>query len=222
MPSPEKARILVLHLTKYSDHSVVLHAVDAAAGRRSFLVRGLKRSGATAAFHSLALLDVVSGGSPKSTLAYLKEWTPAPPLPQLRSDLIKSTVALFISEVLYRSLVNEQADPELFDWLSRVVQTLDAEERSIANFPVWFLVSYSVQLGFMPGETPEPGGIFTPPETALFYRILKSDYDEALAIPLSADRRQAFSRSLLKYLSYHLGTSLGVKSLDVLHTVLQD
>ena len=60
MPSPEKARILVLHLTKYSDHSVVLHAVDAAAGRRSFLVRGLKRSGATAAFHSLALLDVVN------------------------------------------------------------------------------------------------------------------------------------------------------------------
>ena len=222
MPSPEITQLIVLHQTKHSDHGIVLHTIDAQAGRRSFLVRGLRRSGATAAFHPLSLLEAVAAASPKSSLAYLREWTPLQPLPGIRGDLVKSSVAMFISEVLYRSLVNEQADPQLFDWLCRVVQTLDAEERSIANFPVWFLVSYAVQMGFMPGETPEPGGIFSPPETALFYRILRTDYAEALAIPLSAERRQEFSRSMLQYLSYHLGTTLNAKSLDVLHAVLQD
>ena len=40
MPSLEKSRLIVLHLTKYSDAGVVLHTVDSQYGRRSFLVRG--------------------------------------------------------------------------------------------------------------------------------------------------------------------------------------
>ena len=222
MPSPEKSRILVLHLTKYSDHSAVLHTVDDTAGRRSFLVRGLKRSGATAAFHSLALLDVVSGASSKSTLAYLKEWTPAPPLPHLRSDLVKSTVALFISEVLYRSFTDAVADPALFDWLCDAVVALDEVEGSVANYPCWFLVGYAVRMGFMPGKTIEPEGIFPPNEAELFQQLLRSSFPEALALPLSSARRQSFLHKMLQYLSYHLGATLGVKSLDVLHAVLQD
>ena len=220
MPSLEKSRILVIHLTKYSDHSVVLHTVDDTAGRRSFLLRGLKRSGATAAFHSLALLDVVSGGSPKSTLAYLKEWTPAPPLPQLRSDLIKSTVALFVSEVLYRSFTDAMADPALFDWLHDAVIALDGVSGSVANYPCWFLAGYAVRMGFMPGESIEPEGIFPPVEAGLFQQILRCSFAEALALPLSASRRQSFLRKMLQYLSYHLGATLDIRSLDVLHEVL--
>ena len=130
MSSVEKSRIVVLHLTKYSESSVVLHAIDALSGRRSFLVRGLKKNrGVLAAFHSLSLLDVVGGESPKSSMAYLREWTLTRPLHGIRSDLVKGSVAMFISEVLYRSLTNEQTDPQLFGWLCDVVRTLDAEER---------------------------------------------------------------------------------------------
>ena len=220
MPSPEKSRLIVLHLTKVSDHGVVLHAVDSTAGRRSYLVRGLKRGGATAAFHPLALLDAVGGASPKSSLAYLREWTPSQALHGIRGDLAKGTVAMFISEVLYRSFTSELADPELFDWLWSAVGVLDAAEGSIANFPLWFLVSYVVRMGFMPGEAIEPSGVFNADESALFYRILRSPFEETMAIPLSAARRQVFLRKMLQYLSWHLGVTLDAKSLDVLHTVL--
>ena len=69
MSSVAKSRIVVLHLTKYAESSVVLHAIDAQSGRRSFLVRGVKRGNAVAAFHPLSVLDVVSAESPKSSLA---------------------------------------------------------------------------------------------------------------------------------------------------------
>ena len=220
MPSPAKTRIIVLHLTRQSDHGVVLHTVDAAEGRRSFLVRGLKKSGATAAFHPLSLLETVSLESPKSSLAYLREWTPVQPLQGIRSDLVKGSVAMFISEVLYRSFTSEMADPALFDWLSETILRLDAAEGSVANYPLWFLVGYAVQMGFMPGETVEPAGLFAPDEEALFHRILRSSYEETAAIPLSAARRQAFSRRMLQYLSWHLGTTIDARSLDVLHEVL--
>lgn len=221
MPSVEKSRIIVLHLTKYGDKSVVVHAVDALSGRRSFLLRGLgaKRS-VLASFHSLSILDVVCAESPKSSLAYLREWEVWEVLHGIRSDRIKASVAMFVSEVLYRSFTDSLADPQLFDWLCDTVESLDAAEGSIANFPLWFLAGYAVRLGFMPGEAVEPPGIFTSDEAALFQQLLRSSFAETMAIPLSATRRQAFSRKMLQYLSYHLGTTIDARSLDVLHAVL--
>lgn len=221
MPSPATSKIIVLHLTKHSDSSVVLHTVDSLGGRRSFLVRGLKSNrGALAAFHSLSLLDAVSADSPRSSLSYLREWTPAVALHGIRSDLVKGSVAMFVSEVIYRSLTNEVADPQLFDWLCDAIVALDEASVSIANYPLWFLVSYAGRMGFLPGDPIEPPGIFTPAESDLLFRVVRSSYEETLAIPLSAERRQAFCRKMLQYLSYHLGATIDAKSLDVLHAVL--
>jgi DNA repair protein RecO (recombination protein O) len=220
MPSPGTSRIVVLHLTKYSDHALILHTVDAVAGRCSYLVRGIKRGNAVAAFHPLSLLDIVSSASPKSSLAYLREWEPVRPLHAIRSDRAKSSVAMFLSEVLYRSFTNELSDPQFFDWLCEAVCALETAEGSIANFHLWFLVSYAVQMGFMPGEAIEPSGLFAPDEAALFQQVLHSAFEETLAIPLSASQRQSFSRKMLQYLSWHLGTTIDARSLDVLHAVL--
>lgn len=220
MPSPATSRIVVLHLTKFSDHGLVLHAVDSTAGRRSFLVRGIKRGNAVAVFHPLSILDVVSAESPKSTMSLLREWDPVQPLHGIRGDLVKSSLAMFISEVLYRSLTSELADPQLFDWLCDVVARLDAAEGSVANYPACFLVSYAVRMGFMPGAAIEPAGMFSAEDAALFQQFLSTPYEEAMGIPLSGTRRQAFARKMLQYLSWHLGTSIDAKSLDVLHAVL--
>ena len=220
MSSVAKSRIVVLHLTKYGETSLVLHAIDSLSGRRSFLVRGIKRGNAVAMFHPLSLLDIVSAESSKSSLAWLREWEPVQTLHDIRGDRVKSTVAMFLSEVLYRSFTDALADPQFFDWLCETVVALDASEGSIANFPLWFLVSYAVKMGFMPGETIEPPGLFSPDEAALFQRILGSSFEEAMAIPLSAARRQNFSRRMLQYLSHHLGATIDARSLDVLHAVL--
>ena len=222
MPSPATSRIIVLHLTKYSDHGLVLHTVDSTAGRRSFLVRGIKRGNAVAVFHPLSVLDVVSAESPKSSMCHLREWEPVQPLHGIRGDLVKGSVAMFVSEVLYRSLTSELADPQLFDWLCEAVARLDAAEGSVANFPAWFLVSYAVRMGFMPGEAIEPAGMFSAGDAALFQQFLRTPYEETMAVPLSGTRRQAFARKMLQYLSWHLGTTIDAKSLDVLHEVLAE
>ena len=220
MSSVAKSRIVVLHLTKYAESSLVLHAIDALSGRRSFLVRGVKRGNAVAVFHPLSLLDVVAASSSRSSLAWLREWEPAAALHEIRGNQIKSAVAMFISEVLYRSFTTELADGKLFDWLCDTIVRLDVETGSVANFPLWFLVSYTVQLGFMPGDPVEPQGIFTPAETELLLKMLRSPYETVMAIPLSAQRRSAFARKLLQYLSHHLGVTIDARSLDVLHAVL--
>lgn len=223
MSSAVKSRIIVLHQTKYSDSSVIVHAIDSVGGRVSFLVRGVKNGKRNVSdFHCLNIIDVVSSSSPKSSLSYLREWEPVATLSAIRSDMFRASVAMFISEVLYRSLKNDSSEEGLFDWLCSVISLLEtsgAEGESIANFHLWFLASYCTRLGFEPADNFEPKAIFSPQELLLLHEIMSSPLEHTLQIPLSAQRRQAFSRSMLRYLSFHLDAEINVRSLDVLHDI---
>ena len=64
MPAQRDSRIIVLHLTKYGDSSLVVHALDAERGRTGFFLRGAgKGKVALNHFQSLGILDIqtVSG-----------------------------------------------------------------------------------------------------------------------------------------------------------------
>lgn len=220
MPPAVKTRLIVLHLTKYSDSSAVIHAVDSQYGRRSFLVRGIRNSHRNISdFHPLNILEAVSGESPKSSLSYLKEWKTVIPLESILSDIFKRTIAMFLSEVIYRSLRNEDSDQSLFGWMCDAIACLEAAEGNIANFHLWFLVAYCSKMGFRPNGKVEPAGIFNPEEEDLFDRILHSELEDTLAIKLTSSFRRAFSKKMIQYLSYHLGTEINIRSLDVLHEI---
>lgn len=246
MPSASKSQIIVLHLTKFGDSGAVVHAVDSLSGRRSLLLRGIgkgKKSAVTSQFHPLAVLEVVAADSPNSTMSYLREFSPLFTLEGIRSDIYKNTVALFLAEVIYRSLRTEDGDPELFKWLAEAVVALDSIEGSCANFHLWFLVGYAIRMGFRPqdnwtggrlfdivsaqfvepslpyGLRTEQGQLFSEEDSGLLHKIMISSLEETLAVPLSSKRRLSFSRKMLEYLSYHLGAILDIRSLDVLHDI---
>ena len=154
MPSVTKSQAIVLHLTRQGDSGAVLHVVDSVAGRQGVFVRGLGkgRGVSTATFHSLAVIDMVTFASPKSSLLYLRECTPVLQLDGLRTDISKSTTALFISEVLYRSLKNDDGDPGLWSWLAEMIVALDSLQGSAANFHLWWMAGYCIKSGFRPND----------------------------------------------------------------------
>lgn len=261
MALTQQSRIIVLHLTKYGDSSLVVHAIDSVRGRCSYMLRGAGRSKhvTVGALHNLAVLDIVSVESPKSSMAYLKEYEPAMPLTSLRSDIVKSSIALFISELLYRTIVEQNSDDRLFAWLCDAIALLDATGRpdapatSVANFHLWFLAGLCTVLGFGPSQTGDFDGseylqnaklIASPRGTArtdagmgsdagtgpatsadpsrgdnltLLRELTAVPFAEAMAIPLSGARRRDFCDSMVRYISYHLGINLHLRSLDVLH-----
>ena len=257
-----KSRAIVLHTTRQGDSSLVVHVLDAATGRQSLYLRGLgkgRNGAATAAFHPLSVLEVVTAATPRSSLLYLREYEPVFHLNSLRTDIRKSTTAQFVCEVLWRTLRTGDGDPELFAWLAESIVALDGcpirSGMTVANFAAWWLVGFSARMGFKPEdnwseESPvfdivsgrfqpdsglfasrgqkEPDGEsalrkqdlrFSREESLLLHRLLTLSFGEAMALPLSATRRSAFSRRMLDYLSYHLGQTLDIRSLDVLHAV---
>ena len=78
-------------------------------------------------------------------------------LQSLPFDVRKSTMALFMAEVLYR-LVREYDEPNqaLFDFVWNCVGALDSMDEGVANFHLWFLANLSRFLGFARATTTRP------------------------------------------------------------------
>jgi len=235
MLSSDKSQIIVLHLTKYGDSGAIVHCIDSHNGRSSFLVRGIsksKNSAIIAKLHPLNILDIVSDASPKSSIRYLKEYDTTFHLDRIRGDIYKRTIALFISEVLYRGLHDNVGDEKLYDWLVTSIQMLNEIEGPIANFHLWWLVGFCSTLGFRPqsfdlpkisGVEKDITGLFllTPTDISILQSILTTDLHGVLQLSLNGSTRMTFAQSMLKYLSFHLGAEITSKSLPVLHDIFR-
>ncbi len=239
MPSQRETRIIVLHLTKYGEKSLVVQALDSERGRTGFFLKGAaKGRGSQGHFHSLSILDAVAT-SGRGTMEFLSEFDRPRPLDSLRSDPYKSALALFISELLYRGLPDGAMDPDLFDFLQGQILLLEDEMGSVANFHLRFLVDFCGAMGLRPkdnwsdsrplfqsamAEFTAAGTLaatFSREDSLLLHNLLSLPRQEALSLPLSGDRRGAFAQKMVEYLSYHLSLGLNIRSLKVLHELFR-
>ena len=235
MPAERESRIIVLHLTKYGDRSQVVQALDAERGRTGFFLRGTgKGRGPQGQYHPLSILDI-SAASGFGSLEYIREAESPYSLTNLRTDPYKSAIALFISELLYRCLLDGAMDPQMFAFLEQQILSLEGASGSIANFHLCFLVDFCRELGFQPKDNYAPEsplfvpysaeftGIdtlaetFGPEESLLLHSLLSLERGEAMQLKMSRQLRGAFAQKMVEYLSYHLSQNLNIRSLKVLH-----
>ena len=243
MPPLAKSQALILRLTKYGDSGLIVHAVDSVSGRCGYFLQGAgkgRRSAAAAHFHPLNLVNLVVALPASGKMPRIREYEPALRLDSIRTNRTKSAIALFISEVLWRSLRDNDGDRPLFDFLCTAVSALEATEGSAANFHLWFLAGFASRMGFRPENNyapdrpcfdpaaarytaPSPmqaaAGLFSAEDSALLHHLFCLPLEEALKLPLTAQRRSAFASRMLDYLSYHLDIRLEIKSMEVLHEV---
>jgi DNA repair protein RecO (recombination protein O) len=152
-------------------------------------------------------------------------------------DIKKSTIALFMAEVLHRLVKESEANELLFDFVWGSVEALDAATEGIANFHLWFLSHLCRFLGFSPGNDYFPEAWFNiaegvyaaeqPPreycmtqENALILRdMLECDVRYLAEVGLNRHQRVDFLDALLAYYAYHLDTIHSVQSIRILQEV---
>lgn len=212
-------------------------------GRRNYMVQGLGKGssrtggGKGALFQPMFLLDVVGLESNKTQMDRIKEVTLARPLQSIPFDVRKSTVALFMSELLYKIVKEVEPQSPLFDFVWHSVEALDSMEQGVYNFHLWFLVGLSRFLGFYPSgdwsegcvfdieggcftrSVPRSGLFFNADNTLLLHRLMEMDADELGSVALPRRQRTDFIESLLAYFGYHLDTIHHVQSLRILSEI---
>jgi DNA repair protein RecO (recombination protein O) len=150
-----KTKGIVLNYIKYSDTSIIVKIYTEAFGLQSYIVnsvRSAKAKNKIALFQPLTLLDMVVYHKNHQGLQRISEVRSAEPYFSIPFDMHKTSIAIFLSEVLIKTLKEESENQELFDFLFHSFHTLDKIEKSTLNFHVSFLLRYSFYLGFFPSD----------------------------------------------------------------------
>lgn len=143
---------IVLNYTKYSDSAIILHVFTKHYGRQSVLVYGVsgRKRNKINYFQSLFLLDMVMYFKPENDLQKLKEFKINPPLYELTANVYKSSLAIFIAEVLSKCLKESAHDNDLYQFIISSIQVLNHLEKGLGLFHLSFLLKLSRYLGFPP------------------------------------------------------------------------
>lgn len=234
-----QTKALVLHTLKYNDNSLIAHCYTKALGKQSFLLKGILSSKKgkirKAHFQPLSLLDIHFQHKNKGGLNFIKELKVDPPYQSIYTAIEKNTIALFLAEVLYKSLQQEDADPLLFEYLENALLWLDTHDE-IANFHLLFLVKLTQFLGFYPFVEQEDSpyfnlmsGCFTsyppnekfidgPPAQHL-KQLLGTNFASSSLPKLNQHSRRELLEALVYYYELHLHGFSSPKSLPILHQI---
>ena len=237
-----KGRGIVLHTIKYGDSSMIVYLLTDVGGRRSYMVQGIRsrsgRGSKQALFQPVFPVEF-EGLEPAQAqqMHRFKEIRCGFPLQGIPFDVRKSTMALFMAEVIYRLVRESERNDPLFEFVWNSVAALDQMREGVANFHLWFLVQLSRLLGFCPGNDYTEGALFdireglytrTPPlhtlllapeEARILDRLLHSSVFDLAAIALNRTQRVAFLNAMLTYFGYHLDSIDAVQSVRILREV---
>ena len=144
--------IIILNYTRYSDSSIIVNALSEKYGRIAFIVYGIggKHKTSLSSFQPLYMLDIQVYHKASKGLHKLKEYKINPPLYNLSADIRKSSLALFIAELLYKTIKEEFADISLYNFIKTSLLILNELEDNLAIYHLVFLLKLSRYLGFAP------------------------------------------------------------------------
>ena len=145
-----KTDAIVLRLAPHNEKAHMLHLFTRSHGRVQFLVYGLhskKKQGTKALLEPLSHIHIEAVFRDNAGLGQLRECAPAYVAKALSIDNTRRCVALFISEILYRTLTHPMQDEALFSFIEQTVRELDTCTDP-QNVHIRFLIRYAELLGF--------------------------------------------------------------------------
>lgn len=205
--------LIVLNTTRLGEKSLVVHCLARESGRRGFIV-SIPSGGRMTLFLPLNLLEAEIVENPRSELWRARKLSALHPLNGIRSNMLKNSMTLFMSEVLYRTVREGAMEEGLFDWCRGSILTLDAMESDFSNFHLRFLLEFAVALGFSPSWSDLAP--FAGDHLSEVRALLTSDFKEAMLLPLNGTSRNEIAEILLRYIGFHAECRLNVRSLAVL------
>jgi DNA repair protein RecO (recombination protein O) len=237
----EKTRGIILNQIKYTDSGIIARLYTRKLGRQSFLIRGMRnrKSGKhNILFQPLYILDLEISYKESREMNVLKEFSASYSPYDIYSDIKKSSVAIFLGEVLTSVLREESSNEKMFDYIEKSIIYFDSCREGYANFHIAFLAGLSSFLGFEPGTRenendsffdmsngifvpvpPVHGNYANPDVSGILAQVFLASYDSISNITLNGAMRNEVLDTLLRYYSLHLSGLKRINSLEVLKEV---
>ena len=235
-----KTRGIVFKTTDYGESSVIVQIFTEKFGLQSYIINGVKKPRAKISrnmLQPLHLLDLVVYHKNTGQVQRISELRNSPVLQSIPYDVIKSSIVLFLNEVLYKAVRQQSADENLFDFIFNAIEWLDNQTEGLANFHLLFLARLTRNLGFYPDQAinadyfdmkngvfskykPEGFSYLSPPHTQNFYSLLQCSFEHIDQLKFSNDERRYLVQKLLEYYALHIESFGNIHSHEILEEVL--
>lgn len=239
----QKTEGIVLHSLKYGDNGLIVKIFTREFGLKSFMVKGFrsrKSSLKASLFIPLTIITMdIDEKKTASAFNSIKEAQCLSPMHHIQSNFSKQATALFIAEVLYKTIADEAAHEDLYEFIESTLKYLNDTPSLPSLFPHFFLVRYSRYLGLYPNENGDSelyfdmrDGVFTSTrnlhsdffmeeESTALKALLNSDATQIGELKWSNSLRAGLLQGLLNYYRIHLLNFREIRSHLVLSEVLR-
>ncbi|MDD3876716.1 MAG: DNA repair protein RecO [Bacteroidales bacterium] len=229
---------------KYSENSIICKIYTEAFGIKSYLIKGVNgksKKFKPALFQPLTILDLVVLDKENRNLQFVKEIQCAEQLNSIPFNIYKSSVALFIAEILLKSIKEEEPNAALYGYVKHFIQLLDKTEKNYSNFHLLFLLHLTQYLGFFPkkrnvenlfffdmregrfvADKPLHSNYMDKVLSTHFHDLFNMDYNNCDKLCLNGQIRAQLLEKLVVYYAIHLEGMGKINALEVLKMVYTD
>ena len=230
---------IVLRTIRYGETSIVTTVYTELFGVQSYLVNGVRTEKKSASkanlYQPASQLDLVVYHQPNKNLQRIREARMGYYYRELSFSVIRNTIAVYVSELIYRTITEPEGNPELYHFIAEALQHIDtATEAALADFPILFTLDLAAHLGFaiQPPLSGEErifdliNGRFIPEHQSEHPYLLSADLSgKLLDVLLERTHRNHLVRKELlevciQYLRHHIPHMQELRSPEVLHAVL--
>ncbi len=235
-------KAIVFRVTKYNESSLVVKVYTNLFGIRTYMVRGIRRRKggvSMALFQPLSLLEMQVYERHNKDIQYIKEVKPAYHYTSIPLQIEKSSLLVFLNEVVYKSVKEEVGNETLFRFLYDSFVDLDTTEAPSAHFHIRFMLQLSQYLGFFPDNNytdtcpffdmaegvfvnmlPPEKQTIVPPLSLLFSELINAVSVGKPFPSMAKPQRQTLLHKCIAFYSFHVPQFRDIKSLEVLETVM--
>jgi DNA repair protein RecO (recombination protein O) len=237
-----KTRGIVLKTTFYGDTGVVVQIFTEKFGIQSYLINGVRKPKAKVNLNMLQplhLLEMVVYFKANTGIQRVKEVQSSPILRSIPYDIIKSTIVMFLNEVLYKSIRQQHTDEHLFDFIYNSIAWFDEAQDASINFHLAFLLKLSRYLGFAPStdiqshqhyfDLQEGAFCSRPPvhpyymdkeDASIFIALFATPMDKLDQVSLTKTTRRSILNKILVFYTLHTASFGEIRAHQVLEEVL--
>jgi len=219
---------IVIGTTKYKESSIISRIFTERFGFQSYIINGVRSAKGKfkiGLFQPMTILDLVVYHKENGGIQRLSEAKCLYPYNSVSGNIVKSTLLIFINEILNKTLREGSNPEEVFSFLVESLIKLDSASEGLLNFHLGFLLEFASYLGFAPhsfhdfeDHLPKKKYANSARSLSLIKELIENP--KKTEIETDNESRRVALELILQYYNSHIETLTDVKSKDILREIL--
>lgn len=231
---------IALSTIKYSESSVIFKCYTLSNGIKSYIIKGIRskknKSLSLGLFQPMTILEINANHKNNGGLENMRAAKILAPYRTIPFDIIKNSLVLFISEVLSKSILEEEKNSVLYNYIKSSVLWLDSSKKYV-NFHIQFLIKILKYLGISPNFE-DNLDFFENSKNQFDYSdnfddkisgkfiekfefLLGTNFDNGVNCMISNEERKELLEFLMSYMSIHIGGFRRPNSLNIMYELFK-